>query len=258
MTPYEPAISLSGEGPAVVLVPGMDGTGQLFYRQVPRLSQSHRVATYALRDDARDMRTLVTDLASVVDTAAPAAKRALIVGESFGGALGLSFALAHPDKVSGLVVLNSFPYFSPQIRLRLAIAGLTVLPWGAMQLVRRLTAFRLHSRHTHREDMAKFMRLTSGATRRGYLNRLHILRMYDVREALRGMDIPTLFVAADEDHLVPSVQQAELMASLTPRATVQVLAGHGHICLIAPGVDLAAVIVDWLAPSARGTGLPVQ
>lgn len=193
------------------------------------------------------MGTHVADLASVVNTAAPTTKRALIVGESFGGALGLSFALAHPEKVSGLVILNSFPYFAPQLRLRMAIAGLTVLPWGAMQLVRRLTAFRLHSRHTHREDMAQFMRLTARSTRRGYINRLHVLRTYDVREALRGLKVPTLFVAADEDHLVPSVQQAELMARLTPGATVRVLAGHGHICLIAPGVDLAGVIAEWPA-----------
>ena len=247
MTSYDPAISLSGEGPAVVLVPGMDGTGQLFYRQVPLLAQSHRVATYALRDEARDMRTLIADLATVIDVAAPTVKRALIVGESFGGALGLSFALAHPAKVSGLVVLNSFPYFAPRIRLRMAIAGLTVLPWGAMQLVRRLTAFRLHSRHTHRDDMAEFMRRTAQTTRRGYLNRLHVLRTYDVREALGGLSVPALFVAADEDHLVPSVKQAELMARLTPDANVRVLVGHGHICLIAPGVDLAGVIADWRA-----------
>lgn len=247
MTSYDPAISLSGEGPAVVLVPGMDGTGQLFYRQVPLLAQSHRVATYALRDEARDMGTLIADLATVIDVAAPTVKRALIVGESFGGVLGLSFALAHPAKVSGLVILNSFPYFAPRIRLRMAIAGLTVLPWGAMQLVRRLTAFRLHSRHTHRDDMAEFMRRTAQATRRGYLNRLHVLRTYDVREALGGLSVPALFVAADEDHLVPSVKQAELMARLTPDASVRVLVGHGHICLIAPGVDLAEVIADWRA-----------
>src|SRR5688572_13684157 len=91
--------------------------------------------------------------------------------------------------------------------------------------VRRPTAFRLHSRHTHRDDMAQVMRLTAQATRRGYLNRLHVLRTYDVREALRGLSVPALFLAADEDHLVPSVKQAEVMARLTPGATVRVLAG---------------------------------
>mgnify|MGYP003348413058 CR=1 FL=1 len=33
-----PRFALSGSGPAVVLVPGMEGSGRLFYRQVPLLA----------------------------------------------------------------------------------------------------------------------------------------------------------------------------------------------------------------------------
>lgn len=32
-----------------------------------------------------------------------------LVGESFGGALSLSYAPAHPERVARLVILNSFP-----------------------------------------------------------------------------------------------------------------------------------------------------
>src|SRR5512144_2473986 len=109
--PYDPRVTIQGEGAPLVLVPGMDGTGQLFYRQVPLLSRRYRVATYALRDDTSDMDRLVADLAHVVDTVAPGEQRAVVIGESFGGALALSFALAMPQKVSALVVLNSFPFF---------------------------------------------------------------------------------------------------------------------------------------------------
>ncbi len=227
----------------------MDGTGQLFYRQVPLLAERFRVATYALRDDARDMSHLVTDLATVIDAAAPADGRALIVGESFGGAVALTFALAHPEKAAGVIILNSFPFFAPQVRLRLASAALTLLPWGTMRLVRRITAFRLHSRFTHREDLARFVELTARATRRGYLNRLRILRTYDVRREIAQLAVPALFLAAEEDHLVPSVRQAQLMAAGAPRATLRTLPGHGHICLIAQNMDLAALIGEWRRPS---------
>jgi hypothetical protein len=54
-----------------------------------------------------------------------------------------------------------------------------------------------------------------------------------------------LFLAADCDHLVPAVEQARLMASLAPRATMRVLDGHGHVCLIAPDVDLAEILAEW-------------
>jgi 3-oxoadipate enol-lactonase len=168
-----------------------------------------------------------------------------VVGESFGGTLAMSFALRHPERVRELVVLNSFPHFIPQLRLRVALAGLRLLPWGAMSLVRRATAFRLHSRHTHRQEIRRFLELSRGITKQGYLCRLRILRTYDIRERLHRIEAPTLFLASECDNLVPAVEQARYMSDRVPLATLRVLAGHGHICLIAPNVDLAHLLQEW-------------
>lgn len=243
--PYDPQMSLTGDGPALVLVPGMDGTGRLFYRQVPLLARRFRVTTYRLRDDAHDMSTLVDDLAQVARNATTAGARVVVVGESFGGALALSFALANPQLVQALVVLNSFPRFLPQARLTLAIHALRVMPWEAMPLVRRLTAFRLHSRYTHRAEIRRFMELTQETSREGYIARLRILQSYDVRDRLGELEMPVLFLASERDHLVPAVREARAMASRVPQATVRVLAGHGHICLIAPNLDLEDLLQEW-------------
>src|SRR5690349_16729592 len=96
---YDWRLSVAGAGEPLVLVPGMDGTGQLFYRQVPLLARSFRVATYARRNDTANMETLIADLGHVVDAIAPDTRRAVVVGESFGGALAMSFALARPQQV---------------------------------------------------------------------------------------------------------------------------------------------------------------
>lgn len=247
---YDARLLVMGDGPPLVYVPGMDGTGLLFYRQAPALSRRFRVASYRLRDEATTMDTLVADLhavvRAVVRAAAPDGAQdgapAVLVGESFGGALAMSYALAHPERVRALVVLNSFPYFSPQHRLQLAIAGTRLMPWGAMRVVRRLTAFRLHSAHTHRTEIRQFLRLTARTTRHGYVNRLRILRTYDVRERLRALHVPTLYLAADQDHLIPSVSQAAIMAARAPAARMHVLAGHGHCSFLAPDVDLDAIL----------------
>jgi pimeloyl-ACP methyl ester carboxylesterase len=242
---YDPRLAVDGHGEAVVLVPGMDGTGLLFYRQVPLIARSYRVASYALRDTATTMAELVSDLRAIVEAVAGDGGRAIVVGESFGGALAMSFALEHADRIQGLVVLNSFPHFHPQFRLHAAIAGLHAIPWGAMGLVRRLTAFRMHSRHTHRQEIERFMQMTARATRRGYLNRLRILTRYDIRERLSNLEPPTLFLAAEQDHLVPAVAQARYMADRVPDSVVRVLAGHGHVCLIAPDLDLGDILREW-------------
>jgi pimeloyl-ACP methyl ester carboxylesterase len=115
---YDPRITVHGNGPAVVLVPGMDGTGALFYRQTPALARSYRVATYALRDSAATYEELHDDLARVIDRVSPDGSPAILIGESFGGTLALSFTLARAERVSSLVVLNSFAHFDPQIRLQ--------------------------------------------------------------------------------------------------------------------------------------------
>jgi pimeloyl-ACP methyl ester carboxylesterase len=242
---YDARLTVIGEGPAVVLVPGMDGTGLLFYRQVPKLSRRYRVATYALRNTATAMPVLVDDLAAIIEQVAPQERRAIVIGESFGGALAMTLAAERPDHVTALIILNSFPYFEPQFRLRLAALGLHALPWGMMNAVRRLTAWRLHSPHTHSNEIRQFMKLTATASRDGYLNRLRILRAWDARDRLPAIAAKTLFLAADQDHLVPAVAQARLMASRVPDASVRVLEGHGHICLIAPDVDLARILDEW-------------
>jgi pimeloyl-ACP methyl ester carboxylesterase len=243
---YDRRVRVTGTGPLLVLVPGLDGTGRLFYRQVPSLARRFRVVTYALREDAT-MEDLVADLAAVVRDAAAPGERATIVGESFGGAVAMSLALAHPELVDRLVVLNSFPRFFPQRRLRFATWALGAIPfpWQAMTIARRLTASRLHSRHTHAREIRRFLVLTSHTTRRGYLQRLRILRDYDVRSRLPEIRAPTLFLASDRDHLVPSVDQARYMAARIPDATVRVLEGHGHICLIAPNLDLGQILQEW-------------
>jgi pimeloyl-ACP methyl ester carboxylesterase len=77
-----------------------------------------------------------------------------------------------------------------------------------------------------------------------------VLLSYDIRHRLHDLRPSVLFLAAEQDHLVPSIQQAELMVSRVPHGTLRVLHGHGHICLIAPDVCLRDILVPWLKTAA--------
>lgn len=231
-------------------MPGIDGTGQLFYRQIPTLERRFAVSTTRLRDDAESMDDLVADLHDAVSRLAPGGGRIAIVGESFGGALTLSYALAHPERVERLVILNSFAHVEPG-RLWLAYHALRATPWPMMRVVRRLNARRMHSPGTDQQEIARVHDLMRATTRAGYLSRLRILRRYDVRERLASLRAPVLYLAADGDTLVPAVQQARLMSGLSPQASMRVLEGHGHSCLVAPGMDLAAIIDEWVERANR-------
>ena len=236
---------VQGEGPPLIYIPGLDGTGLLFYRQARLLAHRFRVITFRLRDDARSMDTLVAEIARHLDDAVPDGTPGIMVGESFGGALAMSFALAHPERIRALVILNSFSRITPKIKLYAAITAASIVPWGTMRIARRLTASRLHSSHTHRDEINRFLLLTRATTRLGYINRLRILTHYDIRPRLKQIHVPTLFLAADEDHLIPSVEQATYMCARVPSAAMRVLQGHGHGCFLAPDLDLDEILKEW-------------
>lgn len=229
----------------LVLVPGIDGTGVMYHRQVPRLERLFDVTTVRLRDDAERMDELVADLHRVVESVAHDGAPVTILGESFGGALAMSYTLAHPERTRRLVILNSFACLESRGRLWLAHQVLRATPWSVMPVVRQLTASRMYSPQTSRDEIRTAIELLRQSTRRGYRSRIGMLREYDLRPRLRELAPPVLFLAADRDHLVPSVAQARLMHSLAPRSSLRVLEGHGHSCLVAPDLDLAAILEQW-------------
>ncbi|HEY7912753.1 MAG TPA: alpha/beta hydrolase, partial [Blastocatellia bacterium] len=62
----------------------------------------------------------------------------------------------------------------------------------------------------------------------------------------------TLFIAAEDDRLIPSAREARLMASRIPNAAVRIIPGVGHACLLSDRVRLADII------GGRGPGVSGQ
>lgn len=246
-------------GPTIFLVPGLDGTALMFYRQIPLLAKRFHVVALPHPDDPNlDMADLVEDLRCLIDDRGQGP--IFLCGESFGGALSLSFALAYPDYLAGLVIVNSFAFLERRWRLWVAPPLLRLTPWGAMAIVRRFTEARLHSPHALPEDLQEFHERSKQIGKAGYIRRIEILRGYDVRRRLGEIAVPTLFLAGDQDRLIPSEAQARFMAARLPNASLQVLAGYGHICLINHDLDLLEYIDPWLRekvwPAGNGQATP--
>ena len=237
-------LASGSDRPPIVLVPGLDGTALLFYRQIPHLARAFDVVAFPLPDNSTiTFDGLVSDLRRLISEVSD--NGAILVGESFGGALSMSTALAHPEAVKGLVIVNSFPWLKRRIQIRAAPWLLRLLPWGAMPIVRSFTESRLHSRHTLDEDLVEFHRRSAMIGYDGYVRRLELLAGYDIRHRLSAISCPTLFLAADEDRLVPSVEWAQYMAARVPDSELSILEGYGHICLINHDLDLLDYVEPW-------------
>src|SRR5439155_11036844 len=103
-----------GDGPAVVLLHGLGGTGEAIWKNLaPELARDFQVAVpdlrgagvspkppgpYSLQDFVDDLRSFVERL-----ELAPAA----LAGHSLGGSIVLEYAAQHPDDVSAVVAIGA-------------------------------------------------------------------------------------------------------------------------------------------------------
>jgi pimeloyl-ACP methyl ester carboxylesterase len=158
----------------------------------------------------------VADMAALLDLVD--AERAVIGGMSLGGFLSLSFHLRHPERVVGLLLVDTGPgYRADGAREQwnqwargradaLEREGLSALPG---------------SREQKEADHRYGVRGLAHAAR-GML----VQRNSDVFESLAGIRMPTLIVVGEEDHQF--LAAADAMTQRIPGARKIVLAGAGH------------------------------
>jgi len=110
-----------GAGEPIIFSPGYVQTHENFRAQVePFVAAGYRAVLWDFRGHGRSqapedasaysIEHVVSDLGCVLDWAAPG-KRAICAGLSFGGLASQHFALAHPVRVSGLVLIATGPGF---------------------------------------------------------------------------------------------------------------------------------------------------
>ncbi len=242
--PSAPQYRVEGSGPLLVYVAGLDGTGQLFFKQSSPLACTHRVVTFRSRDIGRfTYDDLTDDLAAILRDLDES--QAIILGESFGGTVALNFALRYPRMVRRLVVVNSFPRFRGRLKITLAVALASGLPFRLLRPFRRLaSAFVLFIDGVNREDRRLFWKAIGTVSGEGYARRLQLIAELDIEHRLSEIQAPALFIAGDRDLLIPSKKEAHAMAALMPNSTVKVVKGAGHACLLGSRVRLADLLTE--------------
>jgi pimeloyl-ACP methyl ester carboxylesterase len=230
--------------PLALLIPGLDGTGKLFYRQIDRLSEKYRVLAWSFFPRASfEVADLVRELAGATEN--EEAGSMLVVGESFGGVIAMHFALTYPERLKRLGLVNTFPVYRRRIRIRLALRLVDVFNRPRLRPLKERVVDRMLAlegilpgeRSIYREAI-KLVHYPA------YRRRLEIIRRVDLRNRLQELRIPTLLFASGRDKLVPSISEARFMAARIPRATLYEFPKAGHALLLTPGFYLADYFND--------------
>ena len=221
----------------LVLLPGMDGTGDLFD---PVISALHgklqiKVIQYPLHEPLG-----YAELARHVLPQLPEHGEYVILGESFSGPIATMIAESNPRNLVGLVLCATFAR-NPQpniIRVTLPFIGLG-LKLSKSSLVWRA----LLGRYYCRELCDRIQDAIAKADPKVLVGRVGEMRRIDVTAALAKLVLPMLYIRATSDRLVPARACEHIVAS-NPRVATREIAGP-HFVLQANPADCAREILEF-------------
>ncbi|MFJ8437263.1 alpha/beta fold hydrolase [Kitasatospora sp. NPDC094019] len=204
-------------------------------------------------------------------------ERVDLLGHSAGGSLALLYAAAHPDRLSGLVLVT--PSFAAagvasDLGAEEVIAARAAEPWhaGAVAAYRRVKAARSFAEAAPhrlafeplmygRWDAAARAHAAADPAQRSLAVGEHYYAGYTpdterLRQRLGALPCPVLLLAGELD-LWPTAASATAAASLFPDVTLAVQPGAGHYPWLDDPAAFTGTVEDFLRRTAAA-GAPVS
>jgi pimeloyl-ACP methyl ester carboxylesterase len=250
-----------GRGPALVLVPGVQGRWQWVEPAVDALAETFRVITFSLCDEpdwAGRSRPLATidELSSQIGTALDTCgvDRAAICGISFGGLPALRFAARSPERTRALV-LASVPGPSWHLRKSHEIYAryprlfaplfLATAPLRLAAEVNSAIRARRERWRFEREQLSLLVRAPLSPSRMA--GRARLIAAANVAADCAAVKAPTLVICGESrlDHVVTVGGTLEY-ARLIQGARMACLEHTGHLGSITRPKAFAALISAFL------------
>jgi len=227
-----------GDGPPLVLVPGLAGGFELLGPLARLLAGHFRVISYHLRgeDDCFALRRrfgladLVADLGEFLDW--HCLEKPALLGVSFGGILALEFAARFPHRLQKLVVQGVGAHSEGGLLQRVAGAVLSRYPLPADNPFINQFFNLLFGRRQPPGPLFEFVTSTCWQTDQSVMvHRFRLAEQYDITGRLERVRVPTLVLAGDRDLLVSERSLDALFHGL-PGGTLVRLPGCGHLAFV--------------------------
>jgi pimeloyl-ACP methyl ester carboxylesterase len=173
---------------------------------------------------------------------------AIVVGNSLGAMIAQAIALENPKQTSGLVLIDGSQWMPKQSlrfeNLLFMIPGVGEWLYNRLRLDPQAAYKSLYPYYADINHLAKserdFLfrrvneRVWDDRQRQAYFSALRLMAWYvmqnntNIKSRLSGMDVKTLIIWGEEDHLMP-VENAHALADHLPNARAVILKKTGHV-----------------------------
>ena len=243
-----------GEGPPLVLIPGLAGGFELLGPLARLLASHYRVISYQLRgeDDCFALRRrfglkdLVQDLAEFLEW--HCLERPAILGVSFGGVLALEFAACFPHRLRKLVVQGAGARFERGLLQQVAGMVLSRYPLPADNPFVNQFFNLLFGSKQKQGPLFHFVTQQCWQTDQGVMtHRFHLAERFTLVGRMDRIRVPTLLMAGDRDLLVSPRSLADLGHGIGNARVVR-LPGCGHLAFVTQPERVADETQRFLGP----------
>ena len=227
----------AGQGPDLLLVPGLSGLGAFWTHQVEEFKRDFRVITHDHRGAGQSTHSrirysveqMADDVLRLMDRLGIAA--AHLVGHSTGGAIGQVIAQDHPGRLQSLVLSATWAGRDPFFRRLFESRKEILLKLGVEAYLRASVLFLAPPSWVSANDaaIAEAHHGVAGAAApvEVMASRIDAIMAFDRRARLGEIRTPTLVIVAQDDMVTPRFYSDEL-AERIPGAKLVVLDGGGH------------------------------
>ena len=251
-------VSQTGTGEPLLLIIGTSGSLCLWEPLVTPFAQRYRVIAFdnrglgqSERGEGRiTMASLAADAVALLD--ALELERAHVLGWSLGSAVAQELALAHPDRVAGLVLYGTWGRMDGFQRVFL---GALRHPWDTGDLEAALSALglafspELVNSPEFESMLEEFLPLfpQTESQIRATAEQLQADFEHDTLDRLPGIAAPTLVIAGEQDLLTPP-WQCQAVAERIPGARYELLTGPGssHALMMERAEEFIALVLGFV------------
>ncbi len=263
----------AGQGTPIVFVHEFGGDHRSWEPQLRYFSRTHRCITYSARgyppsDVPADVKAYsqiraVEDILDVMN--AMSVDRAHVIGLSMGGFATLHFGLHHPDRARSLVVAGAGYGAEKQYEDYFRGVSLEVARQfevqGAEQFARTYSigASRVQFQNKDPRGWAEFARWLGEHSSLGSANTMRGVQaqrpsIYDLKDRLAAMPVPTLVVVGDEDD--HCIQPGVFMKKTIPACGLLILPKTGHTLNLAEPDHFNRFTLEFLHAVEAGRWTP--
>jgi pimeloyl-ACP methyl ester carboxylesterase len=253
-----------GQGPPLILVPGIGATYRVYALLLNRLAERFRTVVYDYPgdhpDDGADLarithEDLAADLLGLIDHLGPG--RAVLHGPSFGSTVVLRALHRAPDRFAAAAIQGAFAYrpFRLAERLALTFGRRFSGPVSRIPLHDRVATWTQKGTFppAHADRWDHFLQENGRTPIAAMVHRLDLLGRLDLRPILPAIATEVLLLQGTADRLVPRPHFDVLRAGLH-RAHAVLLPGVGHQPHYTYAEELTRMLAEFLLPRAHSKG----